>query len=271
VLCSLGFGFRALRVALLLAAFEQDVDALSGQGSHEGGVRVHSVAPFSSGAAVLDYHWQHHLTSIAGFVTYQLPMMVSSASRDSNRPRDRVPDELGVVIDFVNTLDVETGVDEIADPAVLSSWLSARGLQDTDAPESRAGLRRTIALREALRSLMLANNGGAVEPGAWAELEQAAARGSLRAHFGADGGARLDADGAGVDAALARLLVPVFNSIRDGSWHRAKACRAADCQWAFYDRSRNRSGVWCDMAVCGNREKVRAFRERSPGRAELRG
>jgi predicted RNA-binding Zn ribbon-like protein len=195
-------------------------------------------------------------------------MTVSSSSS----VRDRVPEELDVVIDFVNTLDVETGVDEIADPAALSGWFSARGLQDANDVRGRAAEhRRTIALREALRSLMLANNGGAPEPGAWAELEQAAARGSLRAHFGADGGARLDADGSGVDAALARLLVPVFNSMRDGSWHRAKACRAVDCQWAFYDRSRNRSGVWCDMAVCGNREKVRAFRERSPGRGELRG
>jgi predicted RNA-binding Zn ribbon-like protein len=50
----------------------------------------------------------------------------------------------------------------------------------------------------------------------------------------------------------------------DGSWQRVKACRADDCHWAFYDFSRNRSGTWCDMAVCGNREKVRSYRERAP-------
>jgi predicted RNA-binding Zn ribbon-like protein len=34
------------------------------------------------------------------------------------------------------------------------------------------------------------------------------------------------------------------------------------CQWLFYDRSRNRSAVWCQMAVCGNRIKTKAYRER---------
>ena len=58
------------------------------------------------------------------------------------------------------------------------------------------------------------------------------------------------------------VVVPVAEAVRDRSWQRVKACRADDCRWAFYDRSRNRSGVWCDMAVCGNRAKVRAYRRR---------
>jgi len=64
--------------------------------------------------------------------------------------------------------------------------------------------------------------------------------------------------------AMALLLVPVANSIGDGSRQRVKACRAPDCHWAFYDRSRNHSGVWCKMAVCGNRTKVRTYRARPP-------
>jgi len=35
-----------------------------------------------------------------------------------------------------------------------------------------------------------------------------------------------------------------------------------DCQWAFYDRSKNRSGRWCSMRTCGNRTKTRAYRTR---------
>ena len=47
------------------------------------------------------------------------------------------------------------------------------------------------------------------------------------------------------------------------AWSKSvKACQADDCHWAFYDSSRNRSGRWCDMAVCGNREKVRAYRSK---------
>ena len=66
----------------------------------------------------------------------------------------------------------------------------------------------------------------------------------------------------GFQGALGRLLGVAYRSMAQGTWWRLKACPAEDCQWAFYDRSRNRSAVWCDMKVCGNRHKVRAFRER---------
>ena len=64
-------------------------------------------------------------------------------------------------------------------------------------------------------------------------------------------------------SALGRLLAVVAAAHNDGTWLRLKACPADDCQWAYYDRSRNRSAVWCDMGVCGNRQKVRSFRERT--------
>jgi predicted RNA-binding Zn ribbon-like protein len=35
------------------------------------------------------------------------------------------------------------------------------------------------------------------------------------------------------------------------------------CGWLFLDRSKNRSRLWCDMAVCGNREKARRHYARS--------
>lgn len=31
----------------------------------------------------------------------------------------------------------------------------------------------------------------------------------------------------------------------------------ANCGWLFLDMSRNASRIWCDMAVCGNRQKAR--------------
>ena len=89
-----------------------------------------------------------------------------------------------------------------------------------------------------------------------------AERGALSVHFTADGRVTLAPRGIGIDAALAGLLVPVAHAAADGSWERMKVCGAGDCRWAFYDFSRNRSGRWCDMAVCGNRTKVRAYRSR---------
>lgn len=52
---------------------------------------------------------------------------------------------------------------------------------------------------------------------------------------------------------------------------RRKRIRICDnCGWLFLDRSRNGSRRWCDMAVCGNRQKasrhyrrVKASRERA--------
>jgi predicted RNA-binding Zn ribbon-like protein len=185
-------------------------------------------------------------------------MAVSTSSRE-------IPHQLELVIDFVNTLDLEEATDEFATSEGLRRWLTDRGLLKDPAPALGEKQRRTaIELREALRSLMLEHNGGPGDSRAAQVLEGVARRGELGVHFAPDGSAALAAGRAGFEGALAAALVPIAEASRDGSWQRVKACRADDCEWAFYDRSRNRSGVWCNMAVCGNREKVRAYRRRVP-------
>ncbi|MBK5306005.1 MAG: CGNR zinc finger domain-containing protein [Frankiaceae bacterium] len=47
-----------------------------------------------------------------------------------------------------------------------------------------------------------------------------------------------------------------------GEWSRVKACALESCRWVFFDESRNRSGRWCSMQVCGNRAKTAAYRAR---------
>ena len=174
------------------------------------------------------------------------------------------PHDLDLVIDFVNTLDIERGSDELAEPRALGAWLRERKLLRRRAGPDAGEHRQALELREALRTLMLAHNGDAGASRAGRTLERVAREGALGVHFGEDGALALAAADGGYGGALARLLVPVAHAIEDGSWERVKACRAPDCTWAFYDRSRNRSGVWCEMAVCGNRTKVRAYRDRHP-------
>jgi predicted RNA-binding Zn ribbon-like protein len=175
------------------------------------------------------------------------------------------PHELDLVIDFVNTLELEKGIDALATPDSLAAWFANRRLLKAGAAQPSAADRTlAVRLREALRTLMLANNGGTTDDSAGRELEQAARRGDLGVHFAPGGSVSLAPNAEGLPSALARLLVPVAEAMSDGSWQRVKTCRAPDCQWAFYDRSRNRSGVWCEMAVCGNRTKVRAYRNRAP-------
>lgn len=171
--------------------------------------------------------------------------------------------DLDTVIDFVNTRDVKEGSDDLAAPRDLHGWLSQRGLLARSVAVSETDRTHAVELREALRDLMLAHNGAPQRRAAAAELERAARRGGLFVHFTEDGAASAAPAAKGVDGALARLLVPVADAMRSEEWARAKACRAPDCHWAFHDRSRNRSGVWCDMAECGNRTKVRAYRSRT--------
>jgi predicted RNA-binding Zn ribbon-like protein len=109
-------------------------------------------------------------------------------------------------------------------------------------------------LREAIRVLLRANNG--IDEGVDAAsrtLDVAARRGRL--HVGFRGGALTFESDEPVLAAVAEAMA-------DGSWTRLKACRADDCKWAFIDTARNRTRIWCDMAVCGNREKARRYRNR---------
>ena len=156
----------------------------------------------------------------------------------------QVPHSLELVIDFVNTLDTDEGTDAFATREGLGSWLVNRGLlEPAYLPLPEADRREAIGLREALRTLMLAHNGVLAEGDAARALDEVADRGNLGVQFKSDGSAPLKPRAEGFAAALAEVVVPVAEAARDGSWQRVKACRADDCQWAFYDRSRNRSGV----------------------------
>jgi predicted RNA-binding Zn ribbon-like protein len=188
-------------------------------------------------------------------VTYYTNMAVS---RDPS-----LPHHLDLVVDFVNTRDLEHDTDALATPAELAAWLRKRRLIAAGTRVGAADHGEALSLREALRAVLLEHNGSPAG-GELPALERVAERGGLSVCFGEDGTVRIAPRARGFAGALARLLVPVARSALDGTWERVKACAAADCQWAFYDRSRNHSGRWCDMAVCGNRTKVRAYRSKRP-------
>ena len=77
------------------------------------------------------------------------------------------------------------------------------------------------------------------------------------------GGSALEPAAVGVDGALGRLVAIVHGAVANGTWAHLKACERGRCRWAFYDHSKNHSGRWCDMDVCGAKEKsARAYRRR---------
>jgi predicted RNA-binding Zn ribbon-like protein len=171
------------------------------------------------------------------------------------------PGRLELVRRFVNSQDVEDGIEELASPEAMRNWLREHGLPDV--PEAGTGeLKRLTALRESLRQFLLANNGQPHDHRAMEKVRAEADHVQLRVRFSGEGESALVPAGTGMDAVVAELLAIVHEAMADGTWARLKACRSDTCEWGFYDRSRNRSGTWCSMAVCGNRAKARSYRRR---------
>jgi predicted RNA-binding Zn ribbon-like protein len=176
------------------------------------------------------------------------------------------PGQLELARQFVNTLDVETGADELESPKALASWLGERDLLPRGVKVGKRETQQAVELREALRRLLLANNGAALQRDAIEALNEAISDATLSVSFDLEEGKpALAVRGSGPGAAIAPIVAIVYEAMVNGTWERLKACPADDCHWAFYDESKNRSGTWCDMAVCGNRAKVRAYRERRTG------
>ncbi len=152
-------------------------------------------------------------------------------------------DPADLLLDFLNTLDVDEGTDVLDDPSAWRAWLDARHLPvGSGSARERAAVG---AVRDDLRELARGGDGCVCELPVTVSI---VAGGTVRL-----GGT----DALGVVAAcVAQLAV-------EGRLDRLKICPADDCAWGFYDTSRNRSRQWCSMAVCGNRAKSRAHRERA--------
>jgi predicted RNA-binding Zn ribbon-like protein len=177
-------------------------------------------------------------------------------------PDKQAPGELQLIQSFVNTVDFESGEDELASPESLHAWLSERELMPAGMAAGEAELCRAVDVREGLRALLLANNGNPLDTAAVDRLNRGASRAGLVIRADRHGNPVLEPDASGVDAAMARLMAIVAHAKADGTWSRLKACPRESCLWAFYDSSKNRSGKWCRMEECGNVEKARRHRRR---------
>jgi predicted RNA-binding Zn ribbon-like protein len=170
------------------------------------------------------------------------------------------PSEIALVRAFVNTLDLVDGNDELDGPAALGSWLVGVGLIDPGTPASGRDLALALRLRAALRGELETHHTKVDDPAAVAALEEVCCELPLKAVCGP---AAVAPASSGVRGALGQVVAAATVARIKGTWGRLKICPADDCGWAFYDPSRNRSKRWCSMEVCGNRSKVRAFRDRA--------
>ncbi|MFG2408863.1 CGNR zinc finger domain-containing protein [Streptomyces brevispora] len=174
--------------------------------------------------------------------------------------RDSAPGGLALIEALVNTLDVETGADAL-DTADGRAELA---IAEQDAPAARS-------LREALRTACLAH-AGHVPPGGEAVSLPDQPGGEAVSRLDrllADAPLRVTVDETGVAALrpveeppglTARVAAAIATASADGTWDRLKVCEAADCRWAYYDRSPAGRRRWCSMSVCGARAKMRTYR-----------
>ena len=184
---------------------------------------------------------------------------------------ETVPRELVAVQALVNTIDLETDDDQLDSPEALRRFLTGHGLLGPSAPVGPEDLAMAVELREALRAMLRFNHGEPLDPAALEVVNRAAASLPLQVGFDAEGQPVLGPGASGCRGALAVLLAGVAQASAQGTWERLKACSAESCQWAFYDRSKNRSGRWCSMRTCGNRAKTRTYRSRGRRDAEPHG
>ena len=173
------------------------------------------------------------------------------------QPGDRAPapGELALVQSFINShydLEVEHGADLFATPDALAAWLRRRGLlgsgESLEAADARSAPRHAIAA-----------------------LDGAARGVAVGIRFTGGEPRFVAASGAGLELALGVVLAITARAMIDGSWSRLKVCPGEHCGWAFYDHSRNQSGRWCSMAVCGGRAKARSHYRRHHGERRHRG
>jgi len=160
--------------------------------------------------------------------------------------RPKAPGRLELVQRFVNTHNHEFPLDwdRIGTATKARAWLKAKGLPHAVDEQEVAQLRE---FREVLRAHMVGKPAPALEAELTVRLDE-------------DGRTRLETASAGADGVIATLLGIVHEAQLSGDWARMKGCR--QCEYAFYDRSKNRSATWCAMSICGNRTKNRRYREK---------
>lgn len=185
---------------------------------------------------------------------------------------DAAPGELGFVHDLMNTVSggKPNRVDLLADLDSARAWLdtSLTSLAAvTDSPRwdvelSADDLDGVRALRANLRHVSAMNYDG-VDTRSEVPLQVATAAIQLNS----DGTVVLRPRGKGARQVTSLVLSLIFRAQLADAWRRIKLCRNPKCAAVFYDRSRNNSGVWHDVRVCGNAANLRASRARRLGGA----
>ncbi|MGW7426728.1 CGNR zinc finger domain-containing protein [Streptomyces sp. NPDC054813] len=173
-------------------------------------------------------------------------------TRSASKPRK--PDLLQAVEDARTWLD-----------QALESWSSATQRPAPGVELTAEDVQRLRDFRQDLRQSLHGQLGDAAkEPGPAASLMTLPTALRLDEH----GAVHAVPRGTGWRQVASLALIEVYQAQLTDTLRRLKSCRNTRCMTAFYDRSRNNSGVWHDVHVCGNAANLRNSRARKRAGAD---
>jgi predicted RNA-binding Zn ribbon-like protein len=182
-------------------------------------------------------------------------------------------------IDFINTVGSRGGTrqEHFTVYADVLSWAQTRGVitraeahrleaAARKAPgAARDALKAIVAIRESLYRVIAAVASGRRPPSG--DLNALNARAGLAFEHARlqPAGARLALVFHAPPGSLTQpILAPVLRAavalVTSDAVARVRVCADRSCGWLFIDATRSGTRRWCDMKVCGNRNKVRTFR-----------
>jgi len=213
--------------------------------------------------------------------------MSSESESLDQKALDRKPFELIAshpVLDFVNTLDdrfAEGGPIELlaSYEDLLRFTAQAELIGDTqfrklrrlmlDQAGQRAALAEAIQLREALADLMYGQVDRRTHPTSVLSVLETAFKEALshrKLTFASEPTEALTWEWRGIGKNLSSpvwLLAQAANDLLTSpNFGQIRKCASPTCQWLFLDTSKNHKRRWCDMKICGNRNKARLFHQR---------
>jgi predicted RNA-binding Zn ribbon-like protein len=193
-----------------------------------------------------------------------------------------IADALG--LDFLNSIatPVDTPVEWLDSGDGLLNWLAQANLVPTDALDALKArakpgefdkvAEKARALREWFRGFVRKHMGRPLTPKALRELEPLNTLLQRDETFSQISRHREgDADILGLTTmrrwrSAESLLLPIGEALAkfvcETDFADVKACEGHSCTLMFADRTRRRARRWCSMAVCGNRAKQAAHRDR---------
>lgn len=178
------------------------------------------------------------------------------------------PGALEDVRKFINTWSIDNATREAVDglPHLLRTPLMWRQEFPRQALARTDTLARLERLRSDLRGTFQQKQGSEEALNNWFSM---AAINVKTQRVGGDTKLLIESSEKGF---IGYIVAVVANAIASADWSRLKTC--PDCQWAFYDHTRNASKRWCGMTkggpdgrACGTIAKVSAYRTRQATKA----